>query len=102
MSDKRFIPVESCRDCPELKGCIAANFDYCQDRVPRLCPLPKWPSISRDELAKHFYGKNLKDLKDYWGDESLAGWQECNRLLDHETDWLKSIGVEIKEVSDGD
>ena len=93
MTDKRMIVVKSCEDCPR-KYCSFPIFRLYKN-IPASCPLSKLPSVTMDDLAKHIYGKNLKDLKDYWGDESIAGWEECKRVLDAETDWLKSIGVEI-------
>ena len=101
MSDKRAIIVEeSCWNCPRMKDCKNEKWYGPQRAFEESCPLPKWPSISRDDLAKHVYGKNLKELSDYWADDGTAAIEECLRVIDGETAFLKSKGMEMTDAKD--
>jgi hypothetical protein len=54
--------------------------------IPKSCPLPKWPSLSKADFD---------DLILRVGDIA-----DSNDFIVTMRAWFKSIGVEIKEVSD--
>ena len=85
MTDKRMIVVTCCRDCP-----IESDCKECQDaldkNIPASCPLPKWPSVTRDQLR--FRAHVIAT------DQNL-GEMHVLSLLE---DLMNQINVEIKDA----
>jgi len=53
MTDKRMIVVESCYDCVRKGyrvGCPKNKHTFSGLPIPASCPLPKLPSVTRDQL----------------------------------------------------
>jgi len=108
MNDIRGIKVEKCYDCPRWVEQDCNMFDWQDlDSIPDSCPLPPWPSVTFRRVDKTVNIPQWPGDGDHeHGPLTILGiefdfngkkWHTNAVTGERQIDFLKSIGVIIKE-----
>jgi hypothetical protein len=87
MSDKRAYLISECWQCKENPVCKILNNTGHKGIIPSSCPLPKWPSVTKNYVLQ-MISRLIPACVSGGGLE-----ERFNDILA----WLKSIGVEVRD-----